>query len=85
MCELRETTSRELAVYLLGKNILIKDLTEKIGNGRQYIRLAVRCERDNHVLVANVKEFEKQIYQKIRDRRKIWKKIDGNLCGRKKD
>lgn len=64
MCELRETTSRELAVYLLGKNILIKDLTEKIGNGRQYIRLAVRCERDNHVLVANVKEFEKQIYQK---------------------
>lgn len=64
MCEVKKITSRELAVYLLGKNILIKDLTEKIRNGKQYIRLAVRSGIDNHKLVINLKEFEKEMYRK---------------------
>ena len=37
-------TSRQLAVKLLKKNILIKDLTSKINNGKQYIRIAVRSK-----------------------------------------
>lgn len=36
--------------------ILIKDLTKKVGDGKQYIRLAVRDEKDNDALVAALKE-----------------------------
>ena len=49
MCEIingissAEMTERLLADY----NIFIKDLTAKIGNGRQYIRLAVRNRDEN--------------------------------------
>lgn len=43
--------SEELAAYLLNENILIKDLTKKVSNGRQYIRLAVRSEEDNNFLI----------------------------------
>jgi len=52
MCEAADgVKSDELAYYLLGKNILIKDLSNKIGNGRQYIRLAVRRREENDYLV----------------------------------
>ena len=37
----------ELARKMLEKNILIKDLTLKIGNGREYIRLAIRTDAEN--------------------------------------
>lgn len=37
----------ELAQKLLEENILIKTLTSKIGNGREYIRLAIRTDREN--------------------------------------
>jgi histidinol-phosphate/aromatic aminotransferase/cobyric acid decarboxylase-like protein/choline kinase len=48
MCELKDgRESRKIAEALLEENILIKDLTGKIGNGRQYIRLAVRTEEEN--------------------------------------
>lgn len=58
MCELAGgEKSGELAQYLLNRNILIKDLTEKIGNGRQYIRLAVRRREENEYLVECMKEF----------------------------
>ena len=56
MCELLDGhTSKELAGKLLKKNILIKDLTGKIKNGRQYIRLAIRTNTENKQLVEILK------------------------------
>lgn len=58
MCEVLDGhTSSELSYYLLRKNILIKDLTSKIGNGKQYIRLAVRSEEDNRYLMQFLREY----------------------------
>jgi len=52
MCELTDGyDSRKVAEDLLEKDILIKDLTSKIGNGKQYIRLAVRTVDENRYLV----------------------------------
>lgn len=48
MCELTgNMTSRKLVAGMLKRNILIKDLTSKIDNGRQYIRIAVRTKEEN--------------------------------------
>ena len=58
MCELSGITGHELCCLLLKKDILIKDLTKKVGDGKQYIRLAVRDEKDNDALVAALKEVE---------------------------
>ncbi len=51
-------TSRELADILLNKyNILIKDLSTKTGfDGGNYIRLAVKTDEENEVLVEALKE-----------------------------
>ena len=58
MCELDgKMTSRELAETLLERNVFIKDLTSKIGNGKQYIRLAVRNEEENKYLINQLKEL----------------------------
>ena len=55
MCELTDGySSRKVAEELLEKNILIKDLTTKIGNGKQYIRLAVRTVEENHFLTESL-------------------------------
>lgn len=57
MCELLDGhTSEELAGRLLKKNILIKDLTGKIKNGGQYIRIAIRTSNENRHLVQLLKE-----------------------------
>ena len=57
MCELLDGyTSEELVGRLLKKNILIKDLTGKIKNGRQYIRIAIRTGAENQRLVELLKE-----------------------------
>lgn len=57
MCELLDGhTSEELAGRLLKRNILIKDLTGKIKNGRQYIRIAIRTGAENQRLVELLKE-----------------------------
>lgn len=57
MCELLDGhTSKELAGKLLKKNVLIKDLTGKIKNGRQYIRIAIRTNTENKQLVEILKE-----------------------------
>ena len=58
MCGLSGITGHELCCILLKKDILIKDLTKKVGDGKQYIRLAVRDEKDNDALVAALKEVE---------------------------
>ena len=56
MCELvNGRKSEELAAELLEEQILIKDLTEKIANGRQYVRIAVRSRRENEQLVEALK------------------------------
>lgn len=57
MCELLNGKSSEkLAGELLQDNILIKDLTDKISNGKQYIRIAVRKSEENDRLIKFLKE-----------------------------
>lgn len=48
-------TSERLACQLLQRDILIKDLTSKLQNGYQYVRLAVRDEEDNEKLMSALK------------------------------
>ena len=49
-------TSLDLcAQILVNEDILIKDLSSKAGNGRQYIRIAVRDEADNARLIEALK------------------------------
>ena len=56
MCEVTEgRTSREIACELLKHDIFIKDLTSKLHNGRQYVRIAVRNAEDNCRLIAALK------------------------------
>lgn len=56
MCELTNgKRSEALAAELLKDNILIKDLTPKIGNGKQYIRIAIRERTENEELCNAVK------------------------------
>ena len=59
LCEVTSgVTSRKLAEYLLEENILIKDLSTKKGfDGKNYIRLAVRDEKDNAILVEALKRY----------------------------
>lgn len=60
MCEIVDGTMKasEIAVYLLQKNILVKDLTDKVNNGNQYIRIAVRDEKDNAILVQALRSIK---------------------------
>ena len=57
MCEVTGgRTSLDLcAQILVNEDILIKDLSSKAGNGRQYIRIAVRDEADNARLIEALK------------------------------
>lgn len=59
LCEVTSgVTSRKLAKDLLEENILIKDLSTKKGfDGKNYIRLAVRDEKDNAILVEALKRY----------------------------
>ena len=59
LCEVTSgVTSRKLAEDLLEENILIKDLSTKKGfDGKNYIRLAVRDEKDNAILVEELKRY----------------------------
>lgn len=60
MCEiLNGVSSEELAARLLRENILIKDLTGKIHNEKQYIRIAVRTEEENRRLVNHILKIAK--------------------------
>lgn len=52
LCELQNgLMSKELAAQMLARNILIKDITAKVDNGKQYIRLAVRTKEENDRLI----------------------------------
>lgn len=59
MCRVKKGTATELTAKLLDKyNILIKDLTGKLGfENKEFIRIAVRNEEDNNKLVNALKNF----------------------------
>ena len=58
MCEVIGKKSKELTEKLLSKKeIFIKDLTPKINDGKQYIRLAIRNEADNDRIIEAYKAF----------------------------
>ena len=61
LVDLKENNSLELAAKLLDeKNILIKDLsTKKYFHGKNYVRLAIRNEKDNNALIEAMKEYLK--------------------------
>jgi len=58
MCELNGMDSRKLAENLLKENFFIKDLTGKVKNGRQYVRLAVRTDEENEMLLAELRKYQ---------------------------
>lgn len=62
LCEVQAPmTSKALTVKLLEKNILIKDLADKNGfGGKQYVRIAVRDDKDNQTLIEALKTLEVQ-------------------------
>lgn len=57
-CELIGKTSEELASALLDDGILIKCLTAKMDNGKEYIRLAVRTDEENEYLVEHLCNYK---------------------------
>ena len=59
MCEVTKGTSKTLIQKMLCENeIFIKDLTSKIGDGKQYIRIAVRKSEENDILLSYLKSFK---------------------------
>ena len=60
MCRLKGISSADLCTSMLKENIFVKDLTKKIKNGHQYIRLSVRGEEDNDRLIAVLRMMEKR-------------------------
>lgn len=62
LCEVKAPfTSKELTVKLLEDNILIKDLSDKKGfAGKQYVRIAVRDDKDNQTLIFALQALELQ-------------------------
>lgn len=59
MCRLKGISSADLCTLMLKENIFVKDLTKKIKNGHQYIRLSVRGEEDNDRLIAVLRMMKK--------------------------
>lgn len=58
MCEIMDgTTSKNLVAGCLERDILIKDISGKIKNGKQYIRIAVRSKKENNRLVDTLKQL----------------------------
>ena len=59
MCRLKGITAADLCTSLLHENIFVKDLTKKIKNGHQYIRLSIRSEEDNDRLITALRQLKK--------------------------
>lgn len=64
MCKVLRGTSQSLAEYLLHHNMLIKDLTSKIGSEKQYIRVAVRNDDENALLVKALSLYANHMEEK---------------------
>lgn len=56
MCEVVGIDSEQLCIRLFEEGILIKDVSGKISNGRSYIRIAVRTEKENNILIGYLKK-----------------------------
>lgn len=62
LCEITDGfKSSELCAKMLEKDVLIKDLTWKMHNGKQYIRISVRDRADNELFVAKWQEMMREI------------------------
>ncbi|MBQ8189473.1 MAG: aminotransferase class I/II-fold pyridoxal phosphate-dependent enzyme [Lachnospiraceae bacterium] len=57
MCEVVGRKAKDICCALLKRDILIKDLTSKLSNGKEYIRLAVRTKEENAKLLAVLEEL----------------------------
>ncbi len=59
MCEVvKHCTAAKLTEVLLNDyNILIKDMTERVDNKRQYVRLAIRKPEENEILMSALKRI----------------------------
>lgn len=61
-CEvLNGIKAQKLAEYMLARNILIKVLTDKIDNGKEYVRLAVRTRVENEYLCQCLMQFDERV------------------------
>ena len=56
MCEVVGIDSERLCIRLFEEGILIKDVSGKISNGMSYIRIAVRTEKENNILMGCFKK-----------------------------
>lgn len=56
LCQGKGKNSRELCCELLKDSILIKDISGKIENGKQYIRIAIRKQEENERLIQVLKK-----------------------------
>ena len=52
-------TAKQITQRLLRDNILIKDLSEKIGGSRQFVRIAVRNTADNDSFIRSIESAVK--------------------------
>lgn len=57
MCQVKDRESRALCRQLLRYNMLIKDISEKIGNGKQYVRIAIRTQEENDKIIQVLKDL----------------------------
>lgn len=57
MCEVIGRSAREICICLFEKGILIKNLTEKVKNDRQYIRIAIRTREENDQVLKILNEI----------------------------
>jgi histidinol-phosphate/aromatic aminotransferase/cobyric acid decarboxylase-like protein len=61
MCRLDGITAEKLCCDMLEKRFILKNLTKKVGDGNEYLRIAVRDEADNAALITALKEVEKTL------------------------
>lgn len=57
MCRVNGTRAQDLCDELLKRNIFIKNLTHKINNGKEYVRIAVRNHLDNQMLLNTLRSI----------------------------
>lgn len=59
MCRLENgVTAEQLCAQLLQKGFLIKNLTSKLHDGNEYIRIAIKSAEDNEILLQALREVE---------------------------
>ncbi len=62
MCEVKGMSARELSTELMDKaNLLIKDLSQKDGICGEFIRIAVKDETENNILICTLRSIESSV------------------------